>query len=115
MGSDWNRTCPGLSGGAGGGSVTARRIRPAATAATCGDVRSSIPERRDRRAHRRSCKGAGGRPTGFNRDQYARRNEVERAVNVLKGFRDVGTRLDKRVYVFQGTVTLAAIRLWLRP
>ncbi|MFK0014650.1 hypothetical protein [Streptomyces sp. NPDC091027] len=27
----------------------------------------------------------------------------------------VATRYDKRAYVFHGTVTVAAIRLWLRP
>ncbi|MEU7135288.1 hypothetical protein [Streptomyces sp. NPDC046261] len=48
------------------------------------------------------------------RDRYARRNEVERTVNALKDFRAVATRFDKRAYVFQGTVTVAAIRLWLR-
>ncbi|MBT2385011.1 IS5 family transposase [Streptomyces sp. ISL-11] len=78
-------------------------------------IRHVIPERRDQRAHRRRRGSAGGRPTGFNRDQYARRNEVERTMNALKGFRAVATRFDKRAYVFQGTVTLAAIRLWLRP
>lgn len=51
---------------------------------------------------------AGGRPTGFDRARYARRNEVERTVNALKGCRAVATRFDKRAYVFQGTVTVAA-------
>ncbi|KUM67405.1 IS5 family transposase [Streptomyces curacoi] len=78
-------------------------------------IRHVIPERRDQRAHRRSRGCVGGRPTGFNRDQYVRRNEVERTVNALKSSRAVATRFDKRAYVFQGTVTLAAIRLWLRP
>ncbi|MEU3350245.1 IS5 family transposase [Streptomyces sp. NPDC037389] len=78
-------------------------------------IRHVIPERRDQRAHRRNRGSTGGRPTGFNRDQYARRNEVERTVNALKGNRAVATRFDKRAYVFQGTITLAAIRLWLRP
>ncbi|MFI0220683.1 transposase [Streptomyces lydicus] len=41
-------------------------------------------------------------------------NEVERMINRLKGFRAVATRYDKRAYVFHGTVTTAAIRLWLR-
>ncbi|MBZ4320159.1 IS5 family transposase [Streptomyces huiliensis] len=77
-------------------------------------IRHTIPERRDQQAHRRGRGSAGGRPTGFNRDRYTRRNEVERAVNALKGFRAVATRFDKRAYVFQGTVTAAAIRLWLR-
>ncbi len=47
--------------------------------------------------------------------RYARRNEVERTINALKGSRAVAARYDKRAYVFYGTVTLAAIRLWLRP
>ncbi|GAA2462736.1 hypothetical protein GCM10010405_53840 [Streptomyces macrosporus] len=48
-------------------------------------------------------------------DSTGRRNEVERTVNRLKSFRAVATRYDKRTYVFHGTVTVAAIRLWLRP
>ena len=52
--------------------------------------------------------------TGFDRARHARRNEVERAVNALKGSRAVAIRYDKRAYVFSGTVALAAIRLWLR-
>lgn len=44
---------------------------------------------------------------------YKRRNEVERTINALKNFRAVATRYDK-AYVFHGTVTVAAIRLWLR-
>jgi transposase len=42
-------------------------------------------------------------------------SEVERTINQLKMFRAVATRFDKRAYVFHGTVTVAAIRLWLRP
>jgi transposase len=56
----------------------------------------------------------GGRLAGFDKTIYKRRNEVERTVNALENFRAVATRFDKRVYVFQGTVTVAAIRLWLR-
>ncbi|MEU3355261.1 IS5 family transposase [Streptomyces sp. NPDC037389] len=77
-------------------------------------IRHTIPERRDQRANRQRRGSRGGRPTGFDQARYARRNEVERTVNALKGFRAVATRYDKRAYVFQGTVTLAAIRLWLR-
>lgn len=33
----------------------------------------------------------------------------------LNTFRAVATRYDKRAYVVHGTVTVAAIQLWLRP
>lgn len=77
-------------------------------------IQHTIPERRDQRANRRRRGSRGGRPTAFDRDRYARRNEVERCINALKGSRAVATRYDKRAYVFHGTVTLAALRLWLR-
>lgn len=38
-----------------------------------------------------------------------------RTINALKDFRAVAARFDKRAYGFHGTVTVAAIRLWLRP
>ncbi len=45
---------------------------------------------------------------------YARRNEVERLINRLKSFRAVATGFGKRAFVFHGTVTVAAVRLWPR-
>lgn len=78
-------------------------------------IQHTIPERRDQRANRRRRGSRGGRPIAFDRSRYARRNEVERCINALKGSRAVATRYDKRAYVFHGTVTLAALRLWLRP
>ncbi|MCO6748727.1 IS5 family transposase [Streptomyces sp. A10(2020)] len=78
------------------------------------DIRHTIPEPKDQRANRRRRGSAGGRPTGFDRDHYRRRNEVERTINRLKNSLAVATRYDKRAYVFHGTVTAAAIRLWLR-
>jgi transposase len=36
-------------------------------------------------------------------------------MNRLKNLRAVAARHDKRACVFHGTVTVAAIRLWLRP
>ncbi|MGA5425142.1 IS5 family transposase [Streptomyces lavendulocolor] len=77
-------------------------------------IRHTIPEPKDQRANRRRRGREGGRPAGFDRDRYRRRNEVERTINRLKNSRAVATRYDKRADVFHGTVTAAAIRLWLR-
>ncbi|WP_107097908.1 IS5 family transposase [Streptomyces atriruber] len=77
-------------------------------------IKHTIPEPKNQRANRRRRGSKGGRPAGFDKRIYKRRNEVERTFNALKNFRAVATRFDKRVYVFQGTVTVAAIRLWLR-
>ncbi|MGW2027201.1 IS5 family transposase [Streptomyces decoyicus] len=77
-------------------------------------IKHTIPEPKDQRANRQRRGSNGGRPTAFDKDRYRRRNEVERTINALKTFRAVATRYDKRAYVFHGTVTTAAIRLWLR-
>ncbi|MER6570494.1 IS5 family transposase [Streptomyces sp. NPDC001093] len=77
-------------------------------------IRHTMPEPKDQRANRRRRGREGGRPAGFDRDRYRRRNEVERTINRLKNSRAVATRYDKRAYVFHGTVTVAAVRLWLR-
>ncbi|MFG2638612.1 IS5 family transposase [Streptomyces sp. NPDC048362] len=78
-------------------------------------IRHTIPEPKNQRANRQRRGSKGGRPAGFDKTVYKRRNEVERTINALKNFRAVATRFDKRAYVFYGTVTLASIRLWLRP
>nr|WP_110944908.1 IS5 family transposase [Streptomyces niger] len=77
-------------------------------------IKATIAEPEDQRAHRRRRGAAGGRPPAFDRDQYRRRNAVERCVSKWKQFRAVATRFDKRDYLFNGTLTVAAIVIWLR-
>lgn len=45
---------------------------------------------------------------------YKERDTVERCLNKLRQFRAVATRYDKRERIYQGTVDLASIRIWLR-
>lgn len=93
--------------------------RPTARDATAGylrrrQIKRTIPEPRDQRANRKRRGSNGSRPTGFDSEVYKRHNEVERTINRLKNHRAVATRYGKRAYVLHGTVTTAAIRLWLR-
>ncbi len=78
-------------------------------------IRHTIPEKADSRAARLRKGSRGGRPPGFDEERCKKRNTVERAVNRLKNFRAVATRYDKRGYVFLGTVSAAAVIVWLRP
>jgi transposase len=74
-----------------------------------------IPERRDQVA-RRAAKGRrGGRPPGFDRAAYRRRNVVERCVNRLKQWRRVATRYDKLAVRYRAAAVIASIGIWLTP
>ncbi|MFI6201947.1 IS5 family transposase [Streptomyces phaeochromogenes] len=77
-------------------------------------ISHTIPERLDQRRHRHNRGSRGGRPTTFDREHYKKRNTVERAINRLKSFRAVAKRYEKRAYTYLGTVTLAALVIWLR-
>jgi transposase len=48
------------------------------------------------------------------RDGDKERNTVERCFANLKQFRAVATRYDKREFMYQATVDVASIRIWLR-
>ncbi|KFG01318.1 transposase [Streptomyces scabiei] len=77
-------------------------------------IRHTIPEKTDSQAARQRKGSRGGRPPGFDEERYKKRNTVERAINRLKQSRAIATRYDKRGYVFLGTVTAAAVVIWLR-
>ncbi|MGW2412994.1 IS5 family transposase [Streptomyces tubercidicus] len=77
-------------------------------------IRHAIPEKKDHKAVRLRRGSRGGRPPSFDKGRYKERNTVERAIGKLKQFRAVATRYDKRGYVYLGTVTAAALLIWLR-
>lgn len=73
-----------------------------------------IPVKKDRQAARRKRGRNGGRPRGFDPGRYQERGSVERCFSKLRPFRAVATRYDKRERIYQGTVDVASIRIWLR-
>ncbi len=48
------------------------------------DITAVIPEPSDQAGHRRRRGSAGGRPVGYDRTTYRRRNVIARAFNQLK-------------------------------
>ena len=50
----------------------------------------------------------------FDASWYKKRNTVERCFSKLKQFRAVATRYDKRERIYQGTIDVASISIWLR-
>jgi transposase len=77
-------------------------------------IKAIIPVKEDQKTHRRNRGSHGGRPPAFDRGQYKDRNTVERCFGKLKQFRAVATRYDKREFMYQGTIDLASIRIWLQ-
>ncbi len=73
-----------------------------------------IPVEEDQKANRRKRGSKGGRLPALNPARYAERNTVERCFNKLRQFRAVATRYDKRERIYQGTIDITSIRIWLR-
>jgi transposase len=92
-------------------AYSSRRIR---TSLRGKGIKATIPEPADQIAARKAKGMHGGRPPAFDPDIYKQRNTVERAINKLREVRAVGTRYDKREYVFRGTIDVASIRIWLK-
>ncbi len=55
---------------------------------------------------------AAGRRS-LNDGWYKKRNTAERCFSKLKQFRAVATRYDKRERIYQGTIDVASISIWL--
>jgi transposase len=77
-------------------------------------IQAVIPVKEDQKGHRRARGRRGGRPPAFDPGYYKQLNTVERCFSKLKQFRAVATRYDKRQRIYQGTVDIASIRIWLR-
>ncbi len=76
-------------------------------------VKVVIPEKTDQQANRKNRGSRGGRPVGFDAEDYKNRNVVERAFNKLKNWRGLATRYDKHAQIYRGGMLLASIVLWL--
>lgn len=103
------RTRPGTL--LGDKAYSARRIRELLRRR---GIRAVIAEPADQTANRKRRGSQGGRPPSFDAEAYRQRNTVERAINKLKAYRAVAMRTDKREYVYNGTIDVASIRIWLR-
>jgi transposase len=77
-------------------------------------IKAVIPVKEDQKKHATRRGSAGGRLPAFDAARYKERNTVERCFSKLRQFRAVATRYDKREFIYQGTVDLASIRIWLR-
>ena len=77
-------------------------------------IRATIAEPGDQARNRRRRGSRGGRPPVFDTEAYKDRNTVERAFNKLRAYRGVAMRTDKREFVYNGTVDVASIHIWLR-
>jgi len=77
-------------------------------------ITATIPQKSDQQKARTAKGSAGGRPPAFDSEAYKQRNTTERTINKLKAFRAVAMRTDKREFVYNGTVDVASIRIWLR-
>jgi transposase len=73
-----------------------------------------IPERADQAANRKRRGQRGGRPVSHDRQDYQRRNVIERFFNRMKNWRGLSSRYDKNAIVYRGGVVLAAIIDWLK-
>jgi len=77
-------------------------------------IQAVIPVKEDQKKNRRARGRDGGRLPAFDPGRYKERYTVERCFSKLQQFRGVATRYDKRDFIYQATVDVASIRIWLR-
>ena len=76
-------------------------------------ITAVIPVKDHQKANRATA-AARRTPAAFDPARYKERNTVECCFAKLKQFRAIATRYDKRSRIYQGTVDIASIRIWLR-
>jgi transposase len=76
-------------------------------------ITAVIPEPSDQIAHRKRRGSQGGRPPGFDPEDYKGRNVIERGFNLHKQWRGLATRYDKLAIVYRAATVLRAITIWL--
>ena len=91
-----------------------RRLRPQRLVADKGYTSRAFRNYR----HRYHIRSTGARRSNerrrgsFNKQQYRKRNIVERLINRLKQFRRIATRYEKRASNFSAMITIASIFLF---
>ncbi len=76
-------------------------------------IAHTIPEKSDQAANRRRRGSRGGRPPGFDKARYVRRNTVERGFCQIKQWRGLATRYDKHAVNYLGAIHLCGLLGWL--
>ncbi|WP_082775400.1 transposase [Pseudoclavibacter helvolus] len=77
-------------------------------------IRSVIPEPADQQGNRKRRGSRGGRPVGYDRDDYRGRNVIERRFCHLKQWRGLATRYDKLALVYRAAAVLNAVIAWTK-
>ncbi|KUN09479.1 transposase [Streptomyces yokosukanensis] len=77
-------------------------------------LRVVIPQPADQVGHRLRRGRRGGRPPGFDAEEYKQRNTVERCIDRLEQWRGLAARCDKLAVVYQAALHLAAILIRAR-
>lgn len=77
-------------------------------------IRSVIPEPADQQGNRKRRGSRGGRPVGYDQDDYRGRNVIERRFCHLKQWRGLATRYDKLALVYRAAVVLKAVIAWTK-
>ena len=77
-------------------------------------IQAVIPVKEDQKATAATAAAPAACLPVFDDGWYKKRNTVERCFSKLKQFRAVATRYDKRERIYQGTIDVASISIWLR-